>query len=206
MAATGLEIKKYLNLWRKLLPQGHAWESKNDSDSDFNILLKSLSSEPCRIDQRANELINEVYPDTTLELLEDWERLLALPDECSPDEELSVQERRDRVIQVLTTRGGQNSAFYQTLAANFGFDVDIIEVKDQPPFRAGQARAGDRLTNGGWRFAFIVSAPSDSVVRFRAGQSTAGDPLLKVTNTTLECLMEKYKPAHTEVIFSFGDF
>lgn len=188
------------------MPQGWAWQRKNDKDSNIYKLTSSLALEYCRVEDRAADLLNEADPQTTLEMLTDWERLMGLPDECSPDEELSIQERRNRVIQVLTTRGGQNEAFYKQLASNFGYDIDVLEVKDQPPFRAGQGRAGDRLTNGSWRYAFIVSAPADSVVKFRAGQSQAGDPLLKVQNDTLECLMEKHKPAHAIVIFSFGDF
>lgn len=206
MATTSIKQKRYTNLFKKLMPQGWAWQRKYDIDSNLTKLSESLSPEYCRVDDRALDLLNEADPQTTLEMLPDWERLLGLPDECSPDEVLSIQERRNRVMQVLTTRGGQNADFYQKLASNFGFDVDVIEVSDQPPFRAGQGRAGDRLTNGEWRYAFIISAPADSVVRFRAGQSQAGDPLLSVQNDVLECLMEKHKPAHAVVIFSFGDF
>ncbi len=114
------------------------------------------------------------------------------------------RERRQRVLQVLTTRGGQNEAFYKQLASNFGYDIDVVGVEDQPPFRAGYGRAGDKLTNGDWRYTFIIEAPSDAFVRFRAGQSAAGEPLLKVQNEVLECLMEKHKPAHAIVLFSFG--
>lgn len=205
MATTSL--KRYSKLFRKLLPQGWAWQRKHDTDSNLYKLSSSLSVEFCRVEDRSRDLLNEVDPQTTSEMLEDWERLLALPDECSPtDEVLTEQERRDRVVQVLTTRGGQNEAFYRTLASNFGYDIDVITVSDQPPFRAGQGRAGDRLTNGSWRYAFVITAPADSVERFRAGQNRAGDPLLSVENEVLECLMEKHKPAHAVAIFSFGNF
>lgn len=207
MAASGLNEKRYSKLFRKLLPQGWAWDRKGDTDSTLYQLSSSLSLEFCRVEDRSQELLNEADPQTTLEMLSDWEALLGLPDECSPtDENLSIQERRNRVIQVLTTRGGQNEEFYRNLASNFGYDIDVITVSDQPPFRAGEARAGDRLTNGSWRYAFIIAAPADSVVRFRAGQSQAGDPLLSVQNDVLECLIEKHKPAHAVAIFSFGNF
>lgn len=202
MASTSLG-KKYLSLLKKLMPDGWAWDEKNNKSSNLSKLLSSISNEYSRVDERAQELLKESNPATTFEMLPDWERVMGLPDECSPDEVLSNQQRRQRILQLLTTRGGQNKAFYQTLAANFGFDVGVIEVTDQPPFRAGQGRAGDRLTNGTWRYAFIIQAPSDSVIRFRAGQSSAGDRLLLVQNTTLQCLIEKYKPAHAVAIFTF---
>lgn len=203
MATIGLR-KKYSGLLKRLLPDGWAWEAKHQKSSNVAKLVGSIAVEFSRVDERAQQLIRESNPATTFELLPDWERVLGLPDECAPDEETTIQQRRQRVLQLLTTRGGQNKSFYQTLAANFGFDVGVIEVSDQPPFRAGQGRAGERLTNGTWRYAFIIQAPTDSVVRFRAGRSSAGDRLLLVQNTTLQCLIEKYKPAHSVAIFTFA--
>jgi len=204
MAHSGLN--KYKDLLRGLLPKGWAWEAKGNPESVFYKLIESLANEFARLDERGDQFINDLYPDNTLLMLEDWERLLGLPDECDPGTATTIQERRNRIIQLLTTRGGQNKDFFKTLAANFGYDIGVIDVSDQPPFRAGQGRAGDRLTNGTWRYAFVVTAPADSVVRFRAGQSRAGDRLLVVQNDTLECLLNKYKPAHSIVLFSFGTF
>lgn len=203
MASTTLRIK-YSKLIRKLFPRGFAWSRTNESDSNIYKLSDAHADEVCKIHERADELVKEVDPTSTFELLEDWERLLGLPDQCDKVGDQTIQERRQRVLQVLTTRGGQNEAFYQELASNFGFDVDVISAEDQPPFTAGST-AGSRLTNGSWRYAFVIKAPAEFLVRFRAGQATAGDPLVKVGNDTLQCLMEKHKPAHTIVLFSFGD-
>ena len=196
--------KKYNNLLKRLFPDGWAWDAKNQKTSNLSKLIASMSEEYTRIDDRGANLIKESNPATTFELLPDWERVFGLPDECSPTQDLSIQQRRQRIIQLLTTRGGQNKGFYQTLASNFGFDVNVIEVSDQPPFRAGSGRAGDKLTNGVWRYAFVIQAPADSLVKFRAGISTAGDRLLLVQNSTLQCLIEKYKPAHAVAIFNFA--
>lgn len=196
--------ERYLNLIRKVFPRGKAWERIFESDSVLSKLSNSYAMELEKIDLRAKTLIKEVDPRTTLELLTDWERLLGLPDECDNTEDQTVQERRQRVLQVLTLQRAQNEDFYVQLAANFGFDADVISAEDQPPFVAG-SKAGDRLTNGDWRYTFVIEAPAEFLVRFRAGQGTAGDPLVKVGNDTLQCLMEKHKPAHTIVLFSFGD-
>lgn len=201
--ATPSLVSRYARLLKNLMPTGWFWESKNRKGSNLSKLLNSMAEEYARIEERAYDLIKESNPSTTFELLPDWERVFGLPDECAPDETLTLQQRRQRILQLLTTRGGQNKAFYQTLASQFGFDVDVIEVSDQPPFRAGYGRAGDRLTNGLWRYAFIIQAPADSIVRFRAGISTAGERLLLVQNSTLQCLIEKYKPAHAVAIFTF---
>ncbi|MBE9542508.1 MAG: DUF2313 domain-containing protein [Proteobacteria bacterium] len=201
MATTSL---KYRKLLRKLLPGGWAWQAKSITDTDFNNLVNALSEEPCRVEAAAFALVDDVYPDASIDLLPDWERVLNLPDECDPDTVQTIAQRQNRVVQVLTTTGGQNAAFFLELAARFGFDPNEIEVNDHVPFRAGQARAGDAITNGDWIFAFTVSAPVSlgNLTYFRAG-SKAGDRLLTATNATLECLLQKHKPAHTIVLFSF---
>ena len=204
MASTLNILEKYRKIIKDLFPRGAAWKLKNEEGSSFRKLLDSLGYEPCRVDEAALAFIDDVFPDTTTDLLTDWERLLNLPDECEQNpENLSIQERRDRIIQVLTTQGGQNIDFYKRLVASFGIDIDVIDVADQPPFRAGQGRAGDRLTNGNWRYAFIVSAPIASATVFRAGLGRAGDPLRSFSNPTIECLINKHKPAHTIALFSF---
>lgn len=202
MAASGLKYKKLL---RKLFPNGWAWQAKSLNDSELKALIDSLSVEPCRVEDAAFDFINDVYPDTSVDLLEDWERLLALPDECDPATDQTITERQTRVVQVLTTSGGQNVQFFKDLVENFGFDPDDIEVVDHRPFRVGQARVGDALTNGDWIFAFTVIAPlSVSSIKFlRTGEGRVGDRLLDASNQTLECLLQKHKPAHTIVLFSF---
>lgn len=202
MASTGL-VNKYLRLLKRLMPDGWVWDAKNKKSSTLSKFLSAMSEEYARIDERALALVKESNPSTTIEMLPDWERAFGLPDSCSEATDLTLQQRRQRLIQLLTTRGGQNKTFYKTIAANFGFDVGVIEVADQPPFRAGSGRAGDRLTNGLWRYAFIIEAPASAIVRFRAGRSAAGERLLLVQNTVLQCLIEKYKPAHAVAIFTF---
>ncbi len=205
MAAAGLILERYRKIIRDLFPRGSAWASKDEKSSVLRKLLDSLGYEPCRIEDASKAFIDDVFPDTTSNLLTDWERLLALPDACEKEpENLTVQERRERIIQVLTTLGGQNVDFYKNLVNNFGIDIDVIDVEDQPPFRAGQGRAGDSLTNGNWRYAFVISAPVESATVFRAGPSRAGDPLRSFSNPTIQCLINKHKPAHTIALFRFA--
>lgn len=191
---------------RSLFPRGWAWIRINDSDSNLRALSDSLGVEPCRIEERAIEFVDEVFPDTSCEMLPDWERLLGLPDDCeSEPQNLTKNQRRERVIQVLTMIGAQNIAFYKQLVSNFGLDPDEISIEDVEDFRVGRSRVGDRLTNGDWRFAFIIRAPATAAFRFRSGVNRVGERLQDASNETLECLINKHKPAHTIAIFTFGD-
>lgn len=196
---------KYFKLLRKLFPKGWAWNAKRLDDTTLKKLISSLSFEPCRIEEEAIKFLNDVYPNTTTDLLEDWERVLSLPDECDLDLDKTVTERQERVMQVLTSRGGQSPNFFINLAAQFGFDIGVIDVIDHTPFRAGIARVGDRLTNGSWLYTFTIEIPADAggLKRFKASEGRAGDVLLAASNPTLECLIQKHKPAHTIALFAF---
>jgi len=205
LANISVKHTRYSNLLKRLMPNGLAWLNKNIKGQSLNELLDAATIEFARVDDRGIQLIDELDPNKTVEMIEDWERLLGLPDECDNVEDPTLQERRSRITQVLTTRGGQNIEFYKTIVSNFGFDPAEITIEEPKQFKAGMARAGDPLTNGDWIYAIIVKAPADVIVKFRAGLSTAGDRLVEVGNETLECLMQKYKPAHTILIFSFGN-
>lgn len=203
MATSGITLRKYQRLIRSLFPRGIAWQLIYEKDSNIRKLLDALGNEPCRIEEAGFGFTEDVFPDTTTDLLTDWERLLNLPDECEEFPELlTIDDRRTRIIQVLSTLGGQNATFYKELVASFGVDINTVDVEDQLPFTAGRSRAGDRITNGDWRYAFIVTAPATVFEVFKAG-SRCGKRLQDASNSTIECLIRKHKPAHTIAIFAF---
>lgn len=190
-------MNKYIELLFNLLPKGVAW-NKNPN-SFLSQLMDGISQEMNRVDQKTEALLLEMDPRTSNELLTDWERMLGLPDECT-GEAATVQARRNEAYAKLTGIGSTSRQFYIDLAASLGFEVTITEFR---PFRAGLSRAGDRITNGDWIYAWQVNAPATEYLRFRAGLSFAGEPLVYSGNDTLQCAIDKRKPAHTIVLFAF---
>lgn len=182
-----------------LLPRGLAWS--RDGNARMRDLTRALAEEFARIDQRGDDLIREVLPDTTVELLPDWERAAGLPDTCVATGQ-TIQERRAALIARLADTGGQSRAFFIALAAKLGFTVTITEFR---PFQAGRSRAGDPDYNEQWRFVWRVNAPGTTVVFFRAGMSAAGEPLRKWGNELLECVFNRIKPAHTVLLFGYDN-
>lgn len=214
--AAGKKLSDYLKLWKNLFPLGRLWRFLDQPQ--LTALLQAFSEEPCRVDERVQDLLREADPRQSLELLEDWERLLGLPDECSPEDQ-DVAERREQVVQKLTDTGGLSAGRYEFLGQQLGFEIDVY---DNPPFRAGLSRAGDALTNSffdvfragdrageqltlsGWQFYFTVELPATSAQIFRAG-SRAGERLRLFENPLIECTIQKLKPAHTAVFFRFTE-
>lgn len=182
----------------KLSPQGRAWPIEDTSN--WVKLLDAVAQELARIDAHASLLVNEAFPDTTLQLLENWERIAGIPDECSQLGD-TIQVRRNNLKSKLTARGGQSRSYFVDVAAQLGFDVTITEFR---PFQAGISSAGDAVYSIEWRYVWRINAPEQTVTYFRAGQSAAGEPLASWGNDRLECVINKLKPAHTNVLFGYS--
>ncbi len=195
MATSGVE--KFKNSLKKYFPRGVAWNLKNDSN--IAKLIESFSLEFCRIQDRFNVLLKEIDPRNADELLTDWEESLGLPDECS-SLGASVEERQNQVLQKLTNTGGSSFEYFENVALNLGF---VVNVSDFCRFKAGQSHAGDNLTNANWDHWFQVAMSAEFTTIFKAGSGKAGQKLIEVGNDTLECTFKKLKPAQSEVLFVF---
>ena len=187
-------------LWQfqRLLPRGRIWH-RGWGTLQAELLLLLMPSW-VRLHNALNDLIAEIFPCSTTELLPEWEATLGLPDPCI-GELSTVQQRQTAVCTKFCARGGQSKDYFIALAASIGYTITITEFA---PFRASVNRAGDPLNSEDWAFYWQISAPETAVVYFRAGVSTAGEPLAAWGNETLMCLIERYAPAHTIINWRFG--
>lgn len=162
--------------------------------------LTSTAEEMKLVNDRTEALQVELDPRTTSELLPDWERLLALPDECSDPDNTSVATRRREILAKLTGQGSISRQYYIDLAARLGYTVTIYEYRQ---FLAGVSHAGDPVSNGDWVHCWLVTAAGGSADFFEAGVDFAGDPLAVYSDGVLECYINKVKPAETLVFFAY---
>lgn len=209
------KLERYKKLLINLLPPGRLWNPKRQPV--FSKVLKSSAQELCRVDDRIKQMLIEVDPRTATdaEALDQWEGILGIPDECTPDGQTEA-ERQIQAKQKLTNIGGLSKTFYEFLTLQLGFETTVTNTV---PFVAG-SRAGDRLTNffsrhfvagslagdrlaePGWRYFFEVELPISAATVFVAG-SLAGEPLRTFSNPLIECTIKKNKPAHAGVFFRF---
>jgi uncharacterized protein YmfQ (DUF2313 family) len=191
-------MSNYKNMILDLLPNGEAWNKS--SDSNLSKLSSGLAWVFERLHQRMQDLVSESDPRLTSEMLGEWEKMVNLPDNCTPGDRTSI-ERKAQILQRLTFQGGQSAQYYEGLIRSLGFEAEIIE---HDAFRAGKSRAGDALTNNSsWRHTWTVKIPGSFSYKFRAGIGRAGEPLEVTRNSTVECIVNRLRPAHTRVIFSF---
>jgi uncharacterized protein YmfQ (DUF2313 family) len=194
-----LNADSYLSLLKSLLPKGAAWMA--EVNSTLYNLLAACSIEFGRMEGRISDLQNEIDPLQTVECVTDWERVLGLPDTCDGIIAQTLQQRRNAIQSKLTATGGQSKQYYIDVAAAHGFDITITEFF---PFRFGMSHFGDVFGGGALTHTWQVNAQPGTTIFFRFGQSRFGEPFELVQNEGLECLMQRLKPAHTEVIFNYA--
>lgn len=207
-------VPSYLQMFQSLLPSGQAWN--RDRNSNLTGLLKVASVEFSKIHGRADDLLNEAHPTTTLELLEEWETEYGLPDTCTGAED-TIQERLAALVNKVTSLGGQSLQYFLDVATRLGYAITIEEFR---PLVCGEARCGlGQMTEGqiitsygttdqeDIRFNLKVAVIEDRVTWFRCGVSECGDHLAEFANATdLECVLNQKKPAHINLIFAYvGD-
>ncbi len=201
----------YLERLLSLLPPGQLDRSL---DSNFAQLLKPAAKEFARIHNRAHDLVRESDPRRTIEMLSDWEEFAGLPDPCSVNNP-TLGERRDQLIRKLKSRGGQDRAYFKSLAKELGYDIEIDEFRPMGCGRFGcgapiqndehgRYRIGAHAPNNDHQFYWLVNVSGERLTRFACGRSACGDPLLIIRSAAdLECILQRLKPAHTHLTFIY---
>jgi len=192
-----LSADDYARQLAALLPPGPAWSTDDDA-ATLTLQLNAWAQEFARVQARADVLIEEADPRVTYELLTDYERIFGLPTACMYGIEQTVQQRHDALVSQMISIGGQSRAYFIALALAAGFSITITEFN---PFNVGMTVA-DSIYGPDWYFAWQVNAPTTTVAWFRISGGV-NEALAAWGNQLLECLINRYKPAHTVAIFSY---
>ncbi|WP_424195556.1 YmfQ family protein [Ampullimonas aquatilis] len=190
-----LSADDYLNQLQQLLPRGPAWP--RDADARLTKLLSGWSQEYARESSRADDLLNESDPRSTNQLLSDFERVYGLPDACMGSGQ-STTFRRSALLSKATSVGGNTKTYFIALAAALGYTITITEFQ---PFLVN-SRVNARLYSRQWRFAWQVNSSLNTVRVFRVN-GRVNERLAEWSNVPLECTINRLKPAHTIVLFSY---
>lgn len=192
-----LNAGAYLQQLQALLPRGLAWPRA--ANAYLTKLLSAYSEDLARIDQRIDELLNEADPRTTTELLPDWERVAGLPDPCVT-EELSIEQRRAALVTKLTLLGGQSRAYFIAMSEALGYEDTTID--EYLPMTCNDD-CNDALYSEDDRYVWQINLKSDGGIFIANCQSPCDSPLQSWGDEIIECRINRYKPAHTTVIFAY---
>lgn len=181
------------------LPDGDAWVNKFNSESNLGKLIIGLAAEYLKISIMIEDSLNEVNINTTVQLIDEWERSVGIPDDCF-DASGTLQERRDRVISKLSNYGGiQTAEDFERLALTLGFNVEVTNgtangvfpLKFPIRFFDNRKEAVHTIIVNleEQRSVFPLTFP----IEFSSG----------VTGI-IECLFKKLAPANCQVLFLYG--
>jgi uncharacterized protein YmfQ (DUF2313 family) len=204
--------ENYRDLLLALLPPGLAWT--RDPTSRLGLVCHAIGDELARVHNRIRDLFLEADPsaanptDAALSgtgyggLLDDWERVLGLPDPYvgTPIESLTVDERRAAAGAKYAAQGGCTAAYFITVAARLGYTITIEEPVD--PWRVDSSRVDEPIYGEAWAFAWIVTASYDDVSYFRC-DSPCDISLVSWGTGDLVSTLEALKPAHTTIHWVF---
>ena len=188
-----------------LLPSGPAWP--DETESTLDALLLAIAERFAEVDLSGANLLDEILPNSTFDLLPDWERVVGLPDVCSVLG-ATITVRRASLLEKLVTKPNLSASEFERIGRTFGVDIEVQEL-DQVRAEALSARLallGTTLTvtGGRWRFVWWVGIPSAADVTRFTTLSTFDTPFLSIgRNTELECRLANAAPAHTRVEFDY---
>lgn len=172
----------YCQVLKQLLPQGHAWRLK--PDGVFEKLICALGLEFSRVERRMRDLIRESDVRESYELLEDWERLLGLPD-CA-ETPATTAARQAAAHAKLTARSSGNEPFFLAMAARLGYPAAEIRREYDPFLCTSNCDHSLRGWDGSWGVTWTLVA-------------NATGP----NDDTLECMVRAYAQAHEIVLFEY---
>src|SRR5512139_2621839 len=140
-----------------------------------------------------------ITPDGDTGLLPDWERVYGLPDACVADVESSVTSRVSAVIDKIHRGGGLSRRFFIDLSAALGYAISITEFMPHTVVSPVSYPLYDTDSQFYWQ----VTLPAASPPRQITVLDDVATPLVIYQTGLLECLLQKLKPAHTELLFAY---
>lgn len=167
----------------RLLPPGLAWKWVKGGVGER--LGTALAEEIAKTQLLIQKLLAEGDPQQTLELLEEWERMLALPAPAFANLVQDEVTRRAAIVDLLRGRQTATPAYLATIPSVFGYAADTILRRVA---RAGTWRAGEAVWGPQWQYWFGLNVHTT--------QSVAA----------VEALLATHVPAHVKAEVMQGDF
>lgn len=181
------------------LPQGRAWDIKNDPDSNTRKLLRSLAASYNQVEQKIQELHEELDVNKTLSLLEEWEKSVLLPDSCLGDID-DIEERRALVIRRLQKKAIVNLQEFQDIVNEFFPGFGIILKPGAEVFTFEYDLEMPLIGTINEKFILVVEVNGSNIqFEYDLELPLGGGPNIE----RLRCFIEEFLPANVYLYFIF---
>ena len=149
------------------------------------------------IEQSGKDLLVDIFPDTTTNLLGDYERVYALKSTGT------TAERRARIITAIRAQGGLSKSYFEGLGNTLGdgvFTVAITEGNDSGfivhKWSQNTSPKGSGTLLGGALYEAVDDNPYRPTV-------TVTGTITEAQKTELEKLFDRLKPAWTVFVYVY---
>ena len=189
-----------------LLPAGRAWPE--ESGTTLDDLVQAIASRVADVDLSDANLLEEIRPNTTFDLLPEWERVAGLPDICSVLG-ATVTVRRASLLEKLVTKPTLHTSEFVRIGRTFGVDIVVDELDQTRAVALSAELLMDGVTldvtGDKWRFVWWITIPTSADVIRLTTISTVKTPFKSVgRNTEMECRLENASPAHTHLEIGYN--
>jgi len=196
---TNKETIQHADCLSQYLPDGTLWQIKQKTGSNFRNLLFGLANEFLRLDNKINEIYDEMDIEKTEALLSEWEMLAGIPDESFPLASTISERRKSLSLKLMASMNGTKEDF-ENLAAEFGIVAQVKTAIDEitfpltfPIFMATTLEEA--------AFIMIVDfygVNRDSVFPFTFPFTFVADP-----TQPLRALFNRLKPANVAIFYRY---
>lgn len=194
----GVTLASWLAALQALLPPGRAFT--REPDAVLTKVLSAIAAMLLATQIKLESVLDQADPRLATNMLPDWERLLGLPDACTPAGQ-QVADRQRAAWQRFTEQGG----------ASFAYFIGIAEQLNEPgvtitEFRMANCNSNCNAALHGLAdvFTWRANIPHPALnVRLANCNSPCDVALQEYTPSTIECALTERKPAHTNVIFAY---
>ncbi len=187
----------YLAQLQALLPSGAAWP--RGPDTTLTRLLDALAADLARLDAAAGGLLAVARPDTIGPLLDDWDRVMGLPDACSAGAS-DVEERLRALLSHITIMRSAGPRRYEEIARQLGYAAAVVEHDESA---AGRLPGLD-TTGGRWRYVWWLQVHVQGRIGRKNVLSGVDAPLRENrSDAELECRIRAAAPIHTHPVIEW---
>ena len=197
-----LTEKDYEHQINTLLPRGPIWQRR--SGGVLDAILYALGREAARVDERANRVIEEADPRTSIEELSRWFDEWGIPSAClEAIADPSREQMRQELLAKITSNLGLTAAFFESLAGALGYMAKVTTFVEHTV----ASSVDEALWDHQWTTVMTlgITIRSDGDAEYFDVTWGADEALARWGNALLECMIRALAPAHVYVIFLYED-
>lgn len=181
-------VDDWLYALQQVMPRGKAWP--RERSADLTRLLRALAQRLNRAEADGDALQPEMRPESTLQLISDWEGYLGLP-ECAMTG-ITFDDRRRSIVEKYHRKGGLAPWQIEAVAAALGFTVKVKVILPHHCMR----NCMYPLYPARYRWLLQVDVQDIHGGRFTCMDNVT-TPLLTDRARNLECVLTRYRLAGT---------